>query len=494
LSDEVKTRVSIEGADQAVSDVTRLVETEKKRTDATRAATEETQKATKAAEQHSKAQKQQSDSTAELIAQWTSMLAVGSGVKSLLDDITKRARETVGAMKELAEVSRGLATNVGGKVADKLVNEINVIAAESGMDVAGRNALVEAMGTATDVRDMSEAEQVALARNLGKLDQATGLRGKAGFKPLQTITSRLGVTDEAAVDMLASMVNQGISGDMVQRIVQRGGDARFLGLVSQARGSMDTDDIGRQFDSITNAMMAVDEAGNIKPELEVLGLTNEMKPFDRLQFLTNELASGKINEGQLMQVTGGPQAAPLMNAFRQAMTQPGAVQAATSALTDPQAAKREIEKFRQSARQKNRETLNRAELRVQIAKENEGMSAYNMNTALIEKEFDAEGVPTVLRAVTELPAQIMTGFFADDESVNESDRANLVEIQKMSGKYIPPPTDNMSAGGRSVVNAFRQRRGQGFGAAGTVIINNYTNSILNGTDPTKAPAAVKQQD
>ena len=486
--------MSVEGAQQAVGDVTRLVEAEKKLTETTHAATEKTQQAAKAAEQFSKAQKEQSDSVAELIGQWTSMLAVGSALKSMLDDITTRSREAVGAMKELSEVSRGLATNVGGKVADKLLNEINVIAAESGMDVASRNALVDAMGAATDVRDMSDQEAVVLARNLGKLDQATGLRGKAAFKPLQSITSRLGVSDEAAVDMLASMVNQGVSGDMVQRIVQRGGDARFLGLVSQARGSMDTDDIGRQFDSITNAMMGVDEAGNIKPELEALGLTNEMKPFDRLQFLTNALAGGQINEGQFMGATGGPQAAPLINAFRKAMGQPGAVEAATSVLSDPQAAEREIAKFRQSARQRNREKLSRAELRVQVGKENEGMSAFNMNAAMVEKEFDAEGVPTILRAVTETPAKIATGWLADDESIDESDRANLVEIQKMSGKYIAPPTDTMSAGGRSVVNAFRRGRGSGFGAAGTVIINNYTNSILNGTDPALAPADVKRQD
>ncbi len=479
---EITQDMKISGAKQVIESIEKVARATRQMGEATQKSSEEAHQANRTAEQTKGAQKDLADSAAVLVAEWSSMLAVGGLLKTLLEDITKQSLEAVAAMKSLAEVSRGLSTNLGGKVADRLVNQVNLIAGEAGMDVAGRNALVDAMGAATDVRDMNDEDQVALSRNLATLDRATGLRGKSAFKALQTITSRLGVSDETAVDMLASMVNQGVSGDMVQRIVHRGGDARFLGLVSQARGSMDTDDIGRQFDSIANAMMGVDEAGNIKPELEALGLTNEMKPFDRLQFLTKSLAGGQINEGQFMQATGGPQASPLMNAFREAMGQPGSVEAATSALADPQAAEREIAKLMQSPRQQNREKLNRAELRTQIAKETKGMSNFGMNAAMVSNEFDAEGVVAPLRALTEQPIIYATGVFADEDSIEESDRANMAEIARMSGVRAP---GSISQAAQGLVNHFRRRRfaGGGIDAAtgGVTIYNtNYINSSLQG--------------
>lgn len=458
MSDEVKTRVSIEGADQAVSDVTRLVETEKKRTDATRAATEETQKATKAVEQASKAQKEQSESTAEMVGEWIKFVGIGQSIIAVFEGIRDRAKEAVEQAMRLADVTNGLATNVGGRLSDELVGEINTVAQQTGIGVTGRNALIEAMGAATDARDMTPEQQKTLIQELAVLDSATGLRGKQGFNTLNAISSVFKLSDDSAVSILTGMANQGFGPDVVQNAVEKGRDTRFLLLMSAARQNLDPGTIGRQFQGLMTSLDRRGDDGGLAEDLQALGLNDQMSAFDRWSFLVDASNRGEITEGQFSQATGGQSTVALREPFRAAM-RTGFGQAGRDVYVDPQ---KEIQKRFQSPSQRSRAIIETARLKSLVKKESEGVSPAAVQEALLQLEAEDDSFVRFLRAIPGMST------VTDAVITGASQFSTQNEIDKTFKSSVPKAP---------------------------VIINNYyTNSILNGTDPSKAPDDVKRQD
>ncbi len=534
MGDEVKTRVSIDGADEAIGKIQKLTDAEKKMFEAFDQGSRASDKATAATER-------QEQSLIGATKQMLSYAAAIGAAMTALEALSKRIDESVGKMRGVAELSRGLAANIGGNAADEVMKDVNVIAAESGIGVEGRNNLVQFLSAATDARENLTGDQLKnLAQRGALIQKATGVGGAKAFNVMQSIGANLGFNDDEAVSAAVQLMNEGFSTDVIQEMVEKGRDPRILALMSNARGQgLNAEKIGRPMTSLLGSLTATDDSGAVAPELAEVGVTADMKPMDRLSLLMGAPDRGEITPGQFSELTGGQGTASLMGPIGKVLRDQAGLDRRAAALRDVKAPAGEIAKIMSSRSQWAASSLNTVELEAQLKLEQEGLSPGNINkvqydTFLKSMGLDWLGDMPVLKQVKNAKSIFSSDQTVENASQEARDRVRAMQgrptsqdvVEESRGREVvrfnedgtrgPSMFDSLDqhepglmdhvldglqgAGGKLLKGLFGGGGARGGSGArgtagpGTVIINNYTNSILHGTNPAMAPADVKRQD
>lgn len=181
MSDEIKYRISAD-VDDAVRDTRRTSDELKKLGDETVHTGDKSRQAGQQIEGTTGRIGGLTESVKGMVASWISFTAIVRTIVGGLRDIADAARDALKAVVDLGKSIRGLSANIGGKLADEVVTDIDAISLASGFDVGGRNQLIEAIAAQTDVNpDLSRMELRRSAERLAKLQRATGVGGAAGY-------------------------------------------------------------------------------------------------------------------------------------------------------------------------------------------------------------------------------------------------------------------------------------------------------------------------
>jgi len=369
MTDQLKTKITVD-ADDAVRDLNRTTAETREYADETTRAGDKTDQASTQIKRTGSSLRGLRDSVSGMVTSWLSFTAIVGTIVAGFREIAGSARDALKAVVDLGKNIRGLSANVGGKVADEVVSDINQISLTSGFDVGGRNELIAAIAAQTDVNpDLGRAELRKSAERLAQLQRATGVGGSTGFETVQSLEATFGLTQQQAVDQAAVLLNSGLGASTIQDLAEKagpvGGQELFARLLA-ARGEVNLGRAGRSLPTLISALTRRGTDGELADELTGVGITEDQTITERIDLLGSLSGSGRITQGQFEQAIGGAQNlrlfAPLVRASarqdeaRQALLTGTAVE--------------ETQKLRQSQFVQIAERQQQRELREKLAEEN----------------------------------------------------------------------------------------------------------------------------
>jgi hypothetical protein len=309
------------------------------------------------------------DSVKGMVGSWLSFTLIVSTIVAGFRDITSAARDALNAVVELGKNIRGLSANVGGKLADEVVTDINKISLASGFDVAGRNQLIEAIAAQTDVDpSLGRAQLRQSAARLAQLQRATGVGGEAGFDVVQSLQATFGLTQQQAVDQAAVLLNSGLEAQSIQDLAEKAGPVggqELLARLLAARGEVNLGRAGRALPTIISALTRREADGSLAKSLAGVGISEDQTLVQRIDLLAEGTQSGRINQAQFEQAIGGAENLRLFAPLARARAGQAEAERALATGTAVQ----EIQKLRQSENVRIAERQQQRELRIKLAEE-----------------------------------------------------------------------------------------------------------------------------
>jgi hypothetical protein len=263
------------------------------------------------------------------IRQWgAALLGVASPLAAVIFAMRQMAaegREALSVIVNLGKATRNLAGNVGGRVADQTVAEINKVALGMSFTKEGRNQLVAAAGRFTDLSPKAGADDIRrfvhAAATLQRGVPEAG--GAVGADLLVTMGKSLNMSPERAADLAALAVSSGYDPASLQQTVQRFGPmggTELISLLVAAKGEGLVGDSQRQAMGFLANLDQRDERGRLARPLRAAGITDKMSMPARMEALFAARRSGALSEGQFMAAIGGVQnlqfVAPLESALK----------------------------------------------------------------------------------------------------------------------------------------------------------------------------------
>ncbi len=442
-------------------------------------------------------------SIADMATQWAGAIALGPAIFSMLDGINERLKEGARLSAEMGKNMQGLSANIGGNEAHKLTDDLINIAADSGFDKQGMMQLADFMESATNLRpNMNAHQRKALAEQGALLQRATGKGGDQAFQLINTVAQNYNMTDAQATDFVTGLLGGGMNESTIADFASKGADPKFIAAAYAARERLPLNVGGGQINSLIAAMRKTDTEGYLAPELEDIGITEEMPPWQRVERAFAARSAGEINEGQFYKLMGGQSTEAFVRAIAPEMTRAGAVDEALAALLDPDLAESAVARKLANPDYRRHERMNRAQLRTDVAKYKQAMSNVGEGQMQAEAELEAEGVPKWMQKLGTPWIWGHSFLNSSDEAVNNLDGANLDEIYKMTGRYqeiqdrvqqrisdpnninlndLPPAPNGGSLRGRGALDVMLR------GAAPSI---NYIITNLNGCNiDTRSPLA-----
>ena len=318
-----------------------------------------------------------SGSFGNLLSSWFGIAAVATAIIGFFKELAASAAESARAVADLGRGMRGLAANIGGERADRVLSGINAIARDMRFGPEGRSQLVEAAGALTDFREGLSNEQIdASLRNLAMLQRATGVGGQEGFRTANALQANLGLSESEAVDAATTLLNSGFEASTVQQLAERGGNVgglEFMALILAARSKgLNIAQSGRQSETLVAALNRRGPDGGLAPELARAGVTDQMGLVARLGAISSARAAGTITQGQFDAAIGGAQNIDLVAPLQRAMADPAALARARLSLRDDRAVETAVDSILQSSYVQAAEEADALELIRQRASEESG--------------------------------------------------------------------------------------------------------------------------
>lgn len=401
-------------------------------------------------------------------------VAAGFSLISVINGIRDASREARQSQDELGESVRGLAANVGGGNADTIVRSSNEAALRESLGPEGRDSLIAAATTLTDLRgDLSPADLAERINQLATLRRATGVGGTPAVELLQSFESRLGLTGEDAVNQATGLLNAGLAPNVLTSIVERAGEVggpELLDLLFAVRDQVNLASSGEAINSIVGALNRRDASGTLDPALAQLGITDDQSLVQRLGVIGSAFESGSINEGQFQQALGGTEGLRLG---------PALAREVAAGLDDDRAerlaitAVGQIQNILGSRFVRANESVNDEELRLQIAQENSRLAALNQAEQGFGTLFAEQG-----------GGNAIVGFFAPgvalepEERERQRARAEAIRVQSNLRQRGLLQDDSFGLGGFDLDLPETPAPG------GTTIINNFNGPVVTNADPT----------
>jgi hypothetical protein len=338
-------------------------------------------------------------SIGKVAAGWASFAAAGTGALLLLRDIAQTAREAKDAMIELGNAQKSLATNVGGQRADALRGDINRIARAKGLGKQGRNALIQAATTATDLDPtLTNTQILNRVRGTASLSRATGFDPGNAFQAANALSENLEIPFGRAVDQAALLGTSGFSARGITQAGERfaGLDGReVLSMMMAARQNIDPNTISEGLNTLRNALTRRGPEGKLAEELRKLGLSGDQSFVDKIRTLATGMETGRIGKGEL-QAIGGTRAQGVLKAFARSVENLPEARRSLDTASVGQIVQRQLTSDAVRAAERAR----RRELRSQTALEESGMggaaeSAAEAQTRLEEIGGGSAGLGTL---------------------------------------------------------------------------------------------------
>lgn len=483
MADEIKQKITVE-ADEAVRNVNKLSAAEKGMAD-------ETRKVDDAARGAADGLDQKGQSVVAMATKIAASVASLQVFLKVVTDIEERAKGAAAAVAELGESSKGLSVNVGGELANEVVDQITAISADNKFGPGDRDELIEATTAITDLRDdQTKPQLVNFAKNAALLKRVTGIGGKQAALTIQAIAANFGVSDDIAVDAAANLINSGFDPAGVQRLATSGAGKDFasLTLASRAEG-VNLQRSSRQVNALVENLLKTDESGNVAKPLADVGVTDEMIAFERFEFLAEGLESGRIPEAQFRAIVGGQATAEVVPGFLKAIGKPGVFQAAQRAMFDPRSAENQLARLQDNPKVRAAERAKLRELMVQVSLEESSMSGVGESIAQGEAMTEAEGGTNFL-AIPEFINEMRSVFSSKTPEQIANENVQTIKADLGLGPR-PGPESFLDIIG---VGPERDSGVDAMGAMGlmpvqgTVVNNYFTGAIFNSVDPARAEA------
>jgi len=315
------------------------------------------------------------DALLAMVAGWGSFLAISGIIIGVFRDITGAVTQARDAMQQLGNTIRGLAANIGGRNADRVVRQVSDAAVEFGFDIAGRNQLLGTIGALTDINpDLNPTQLRTAVTQFGQLQRATGVTGEQAVSVTRALQSTVGLGQQQAIDVAAVLLNAGLGAQTIVDVAERSGSASasdFLALAFEARSEGDINRIGRSLPSLIGALSQREEDGRLSENLRAAGARDDQTPFQRFRTIFGNFEAGAIDRGLFERATGGAQQARVVEVLGRALPRVGRGRAA---LADA-AVQAEIDRLVESEFVSFAERQNAQELRVRVAEERNRIAA-----------------------------------------------------------------------------------------------------------------------
>jgi hypothetical protein len=367
---------------------------------------------------------------AKVAAGWASMAAAGAGVALILRDIAQNAREARDALIEVGKAQKGLSTNIGGQRADELRSDINRIAKDKALGVQGRDALIQAATTATDLDpSLTDTQILQRVRGTASLSRATGFSPNRAFQAANALSENLEIPFQRAVDQVAVLGTSGFSARGITQAGERfaGLDGReVLNMMMAARENIDPNTISEGLNTLRNALTRRGQDGRLAEGLRNLGLSGDQTFVDKIRTLAAGMEAGRIGSAEL-QAVGGTRAQGVLKAFARSVENLPDARRSLNQGSVEQIVQRQLQSDVVQASERAR----RRKLRSRLAQEESGMGGAAETASEAQTRLEeAGGGSAALGAVSETSSGInrMAGGTPTKGSLERERRRRAAKI------------------------------------------------------------------
>jgi len=251
------------------------------------------------------------EAVAGLQSRWLSFAAAGAGLITFMRELNETLDKQAESAREVGEILGGLSANIGGDLADDVLERVNKIALDRGLGLEGRKGLIEVLSASTDIDPNQDADTLGrTAERFADLQRGTGVGGAEAFGAVRALRANFGLDEQAAVNQAGVLFNAGLSPNIVEQLTERGapvGGQDFLALLLAARGEVNLEKQGEAAQTLIEALTRRDQDGSLADELEAVGLTGDESLVERIQRIQSARSNDQISQAQFERAIGGAQ-------------------------------------------------------------------------------------------------------------------------------------------------------------------------------------------
>jgi|GEM_PF-5903142 len=258
------------------------------------------------------------------VRSWVSWTAVLTTAISLVTDLADKSVKAAKSVADLGNQINALAVNQGGQVADQTIKDINAIARLQDLGVAGRNELINAASTITDLTPgISQGELRDQLGRVARIRRVAGESAGSGADAavlLQTAQAQTQLAPDAVADQVAAFLTSGFDNQTLADLYRRGDQGLMAAVYGARDQGLNLKRSASAIPQIVGALDRRDEYGRLSKDLSGLGITESMSTVERLQAIGRATEEGRINTARLTSLLGGQSALevalPLLQASR----------------------------------------------------------------------------------------------------------------------------------------------------------------------------------